>query len=67
LTWSKLVPLSEQPELKPGEKAYDALIPSVAVSRAGVVAVSWYDRRGLDADGKGWNVRLRVSLDGGEN
>jgi BNR/Asp-box repeat len=66
LTWSKPMLLSEQPEPKPGEKAYDALIPAVAVNTAGVVALSWYDRRGLPADSKGWNVRLRASLDGGE-
>jgi hypothetical protein len=29
------------------------------------VAVSWYDKRGLRPRGKGWNVRLRVSADGG--
>ncbi len=67
LTWSKPVPLSEQPEPKPGEKAYDAFIPCVAVNKAGVVAVTWYDRRGLAGGGKGWNVRLRASLDGGES
>jgi RNA polymerase sigma factor (sigma-70 family) len=67
LTWSKPVPLSEQPEPKPGEKAYGALIPSVAVNNQGVVSVTWYDRRGLTGGGKGWNVRLRASLDGGEN
>ncbi len=47
------VPLSEQPGAKPGEKTYDAFIPAVAVNKAGVVAVFWYDRRGLAPDGKG--------------
>jgi hypothetical protein len=32
-----------------------------------VVAVSWYDRRGLTGGGRGWNVRLRASLDSGES
>jgi BNR/Asp-box repeat len=66
LTWSKPVLLSEQTDPKPGEKSYDAVIPSLTVNKAGVVAVSWYDRRDLAADGKGWNVRLRASTDGGE-
>jgi hypothetical protein len=67
MTWSKPAPLSEQPDVKPGEKSYDACIPSVAVNKAGVVAVTWYDRRGLPAYGKGWNVRLRASVDGGQS
>ncbi|HLK56334.1 MAG TPA: sialidase family protein [Chthonomonadaceae bacterium] len=65
-SWSKPVLLSEQPEGKAGEKTYNACIPSVAVNKAGAVAVLWYDQRGLPSDGKGWNVRLRVSPDGGE-
>ena len=67
------------------EAVYATFIPSIAVNKGGVVAVSWYDRRGLPKprmvpievtlDGRvvstrkrvthGWNVRLRVSLDGG--
>jgi hypothetical protein len=56
----------------PGERSYDALVPAVAVNKSGVVAVSWYDRRGLPRtrgnlpDRKGWDVRLRASADGGE-
>ncbi len=65
LSWSKPVCLSEQQEVKPGERSYDAVIPCVAVNQTGVVAVSWYDKRGLRPKGKGWNVRLRVSVDGG--
>lgn len=51
-------------------------MPAVAVNRDGIVGVSWYDRRGLpdvdlgdhrsDHRGTGGNVRLRVSLDGGD-
>ena len=70
-TWSTPACLSEQPEPGPGVRPQDALIPSVAVNKHGVVAVSWYDRRGLPAqrgntlDRKGWNVRMRASGDGG--
>jgi hypothetical protein len=62
-TFSKPVPLSEQSET---EGDYDAFVPSVAANKAGVVAVTWYDTRGLQRD-EGWNVRIRASLDGGES
>ena len=65
MTWSKPALLSEQAEAGPGKAAYPSVVPSVAVSKAGVVAVTWYDRRGLPPGGKGWNVRLRASRDGG--
>jgi hypothetical protein len=69
-TWSAPVNLSEQTEAEDPARDYLAYIPCVAVNRAGVVAVTWYDRRGLTpaAEGgamTGWNVRMRVSLDGG--
>jgi hypothetical protein len=43
----------------------DDVTPTVAVNRDGVVAVQWYDRRDF-ANNIGWNIRMRVSLDGGE-
>lgn len=55
--------LSEQPEVGGN---YDAFLPSVSVNRAGVIAVTWYDTRGLPAESVGWNVRVRVSRDGGQ-
>ncbi len=39
--------------------------PNVAVTRTGVVGVTWYDRHGTPGD-LGWYVRFRASLDGGE-
>lgn len=70
-TWSAPVSLSEQPEDANPTTDYIAYIPCVAVNKAGVIAVTWYDRRGLPGNGypnlKGWNVRLRVSTDGGVN
>jgi photosystem II stability/assembly factor-like uncharacterized protein len=62
-TFSRPVLLSEQPEEGAG---YDAFVPSVAVNPAGTVAVSWYDRRALDREQAGWDVRLRASGDGGQ-
>ncbi|QEH34964.1 hypothetical protein OJF2_35090 [Aquisphaera giovannonii] len=61
--WSEPVPLSEQPAEGAG---YHAFLPAVAVNKAGVVAVSWYDTRERDRIGKpAWDLRLRVSADGG--
>jgi hypothetical protein len=69
-TWSAPVNLSEQPDTENTAEDYLAYIPCIAVNTAGVVAVTWYDRRGLpqatsDGSMKGWNVRMRVSNDGG--
>lgn len=65
-TWSQPALLSEQPETKANGKSFDALIPTIAVNKAGVVAVLWYDRRGQPPGSNRWNARLRASLDGGE-
>jgi hypothetical protein len=69
-SWSAPVQLSEQPDTDDPAQDYQAYIPCVAVNGAGVVAVTWYDRRGLpaaapDGSAKGWNLRVRVSRDGG--
>jgi hypothetical protein len=71
-SWVGPMTLSEQ--MDEGEDLYGAYIPSLAVNKDGVVAVTWYDRRGLSkAPGAsppfyspGCSVRIRVSLDGGE-
>jgi hypothetical protein len=76
-TWRQPVVISEQPMDNTG--GFMAFHPSVAVNSNGVVAVSWYDRRGLPKPEKvptdrqdvfewsapGWNVRCRASMDGG--
>jgi hypothetical protein len=79
-SWSQPVALSEQSLAESGDQTYLSWVPSISVNKNGVVAVSWYDRRGLprtrteplqDGNGlmrtvsEGWNVRLRVSTDGG--
>jgi hypothetical protein len=38
----------------------------VAVNKTGIVGVMWYDSRELPAKRRGWNIRFRASLDGGE-
>jgi hypothetical protein len=75
-SWSTPVIVSEQPAGVNAAPDYAADVPAVAVNRDGVVAVSWYDRRGLPGHvvgpggvippAPGYNARLRVSLDGGE-
>jgi hypothetical protein len=70
-SWIGPTILSEQPA--DGSSGYGAHMPELAVNQDGVVAVSWYDRRGLpDVKGNrdpqygaGCNVRVRLSLDGG--
>jgi hypothetical protein len=71
-SWIEPVILSEQSDH--AEIAYGAYMPAVAVNKDGLVAVTWYDRRGQPtAPGStapfhapSCNVRIRVSLDGGE-
>ena len=71
-SWVGPMILSEQSD--DGNNGYSAYMPAIAVNKVGHVAVAWYDRRGLPtAPGSrppfypsGCNVRMRVSLDGGE-
>lgn len=81
LTWTHPIVLSEQSMTRDGQASeYMSFKPSIAVNSSGVIAVSWYDRRGLAPPGRqpipgrkysfkmvteGWNVRVRLSLDGG--
>jgi len=62
VTWSRPILLSEQND----KQSYEAFLPSVAVNKAGVVGVSWYDTRRIPLDQAGWDVRFCVSRDGGD-
>lgn len=82
-TWSAPVVVSDNPEVVAREQrtarspadaldgsAPDAFMPNVAVNPAGVVGVSWHDRRpdGVLGDtAQGWYVRFAASHDGGES
>jgi hypothetical protein len=46
-TWAQPVVISEQPMQGGAEGEYITFMPSIAVNNDGAVAVSWYDRRGL--------------------
>ena len=63
LTWSAPIVLSEQPA---GEASFDAFIPEIAVNKAGVIGVTWYDTREIPNHQPGWDVRFRASFDGGQ-
>ena len=74
-SWSPPEVVSEQ-SMDDNSNDYAVTMPTVAVNPDGVVAVAWYDRRGLPAveelpggrwKAVGYNVRLRVSLDGGRS
>ncbi len=64
--WAQPTLLSEQIDEGESPKRHHAYLPSVAVNRAGVVGVSWYDTRDLPEKKEGWNIRFRCSLDGGQ-
>lgn len=69
-SWIGPTLLSEQPATAEDGNDYSAYMPSLAVNKDGVVAVTWYDSRGLPNDPSksyppGCNVRMRLSLDGG--
>jgi hypothetical protein len=69
VTWSSPVLLSEQRTgraKQDSSQTYHAFLPCVAVNKAGIVGVSWYDTRGMPPGQAGWNLRFRTSLDGGE-
>ncbi len=64
--WSEPITISDQAglgERDQGSSRY-AFLPSIAVNRAGIVAVSWYEAT-LRERKLTWNLLLRASLDGG--
>lgn len=66
VNWSQPVTISDETGVDGEDRAtrHYAFLPSVAVNRAGAVAVSWYDAT-LRGGTLSSNVRLRASLDGG--
>jgi hypothetical protein len=60
VTWSK----SREIDASTPSDSTDQFLPTVAVNRAGVVGVMWYDRRN-HLDNLGWDVRFAASTDGG--
>lgn len=65
-TWSPEQVISDDRDASdPLINGPDDVTPTVAVNKAGVVAVQWYDRRAFP-NNIGWDIRMRVSMDGGE-
>lgn len=65
-TWSSPFVISDNwPHDEHGETP-DAFMPTLAVSRNGVLGVMWYDRRD-HADNLGYDIRFSASLDGGDS
>ena len=62
-TWSKPIAVDDDVPAR-ANAGPDAFMAAVAVNRAGVVGVSWYDRRD-NADNQGYTVRFAASHDGG--
>jgi hypothetical protein len=62
-TWSPPRVVDDMPMAKAREA--DNFMPSLAVNRAGVVGLTWDDRRD-NPDNIGYTVRFAASLDGGE-
>lgn len=63
-TWSNPVEADDAPPW-PVRQYPVVFAPSIAVNGRGLVAVTWYDARGL-ADGSGGSLRMAVSNDGGD-
>jgi len=64
-TWAPPIVVNDDRAPAAPAAAPNHLLPAVAVNAAGIVAVSWLDRRDAP-DNLGWRERVRVSLDGGE-
>jgi hypothetical protein len=62
-TWSAPRVVSDGPTTNGDDQ--DSFMPVVSVNPDGVVGVMWYDKRDIPG-GRGYNVRLTASLDGGE-
>jgi hypothetical protein len=65
-TWSAPVTINDDQSPEQKKRARPHLLPAVAVNPAGVVGVSWNDRRDAADSGRQWTARFAASLDGGE-
>jgi len=63
--WSKPFAVNDDQQRSRPNAGPDDSHPVVAVNRAGVVGVLWYDRRD-NTDNLGWRPRFAASLDGGD-
>ncbi len=64
--WSEPVAVSDGADPGPFGDARGAFMPAVAVSKDGVVGVSWYVIREAAGKDRTWDARFTSSLDGGK-
>lgn len=64
-TWSTPRIVNDDQPRPDGGRGPDHFQPAIAVNRAGVVGLSWYDRRD-NPDNIGYYTRFSASLDGGD-
>jgi hypothetical protein len=65
-TWSAPITVNDDQSPEQRKRGRDHLLPAIAVNTAGVVGVSWSDRRDAADPGRQWTARFAASLDGGE-
>jgi hypothetical protein len=65
-TWSAPLTVNDDQSPKDRLAGKDHSLPAVAVNKAGVVGVSWYDRRDSADNVGGWYSRFAASWDGGD-
>ena len=65
-TWTAPITINDDQSPIDVERGRHHLLPAVAVNSAGVVGVSWSDRRNATEETRQWTARFAASLDGGE-
>ncbi len=65
-SWSPPITINDDQSPADRQRGRDHLLPAVAVNPAGIVAVSWSDRRDSADNVRGWHARFTASLDGGQ-
>jgi hypothetical protein len=65
-TWSEPIVVNDDQPFADGRKGPDDFQGVVAVNQAGVVGVTWYDRR-ESTNNRDWWVRFAASFDGGNS
>jgi hypothetical protein len=65
MSWSHPVVISEQANATNEGRPHHAVLPAIAVNKAGIVGVTWYDTRESFQGKHRCHVRFRASLDGG--
>ena len=65
-TWTPPITINDDQSPTDKERGRHHMLPAVAVNSAGVVGVTWSDRRSAAEETRQWTARFAASLDGGE-